>query len=361
MVASKTPQVVAFGFPHLRGPLDNPSLDGMDSPLPDEETAVWLSAPGTRKEGTEHVDSMEVTMIRSLAEQGVTISAIARQMGMDRKTVRNALQEPQPQSGPPSQGPSGVESVQRVDARLGWRWRTSLPNAVPGHSTQGYRGGYNLVKRFVAPLRAERHRQAVMRFETLPGQQAQVDWSSFGLLVVDGVRKALSCFSMILGFSRYQYIEFTLSRNLASFLTCHVHAFEYFGGTPAELLYDNLKTAVVSHVDGTVEWQSTFTDFAGYYGFTPRACRPYRAQTKGKVERPFSYIRSNFFLGRTFKGLAIGMRRAEPGWIKPPTFVSTAPRANVPWIGFRSNAATCVSCPPRPIGRWRRRSDAAAG
>jgi transposase len=170
--------------------------------------------------------------------------------------------------------------------------------------TQGYRGGYNLVKRFVAPLRAERHRQAVMRFETLPGQQAQVDWSSFGLLVVDGVRKALSCFSMILGFSRYQYIEFTLSRNLSNFLACHAHAFEYFGGTPAELLYDHLKTAVVSHVDGTVEWQSTFTDFAGYYGFTPRACRPYRAQTKGKVERPFPYIRSNFFLGRTFEGLS---------------------------------------------------------
>ncbi|MDV7395949.1 IS21 family transposase, partial [Arthrospira platensis SPKY1] len=83
---------------------------------------------------------------------------------------------------------------------------------------QGYRGGYNLVKRFVAPLRAERHRQAEVRFETLPGHQAQVDWSSFGLLIVDGVRKALSCFSMILGFSRYQYIEFTLSRNLASFL-----------------------------------------------------------------------------------------------------------------------------------------------
>jgi hypothetical protein len=108
---------------------------------------------------------------------------------------------------------------------------------------------------------------------------------------------------MILGFSRYQYIEFTLSRNLASFLTCHVHAFEYFGGVPTELLYDNLKTAVLSHVDGAVEWQSTFTDFAAYYGFTPRACRPYRAQTKGKVERPFPYIRSNFFLGRTFSGL----------------------------------------------------------
>lgn len=248
------------------------------------------------------LSSMEVTMIRSLAERGATISAIARQMGIDRKTVRNALREPVP-------APEGTTVPSVLDSYKAYlRGRLDVADFTAQRlfqdiQAQGYTGGYNLVKRFVAPLRAECHRQAVVRFETLPGQQAQVDWSGFGLLVVDGVRKALSCFSMILGFSRYQYIEFTLSRNLASFLTCHVHAFEYFGGIPAELLYDNLKTAVLSHVDGAVEWQSTFTDFAAYYGFTPRACRPYRAQTKGKVERPFPYIRSNFFLGRTFTGL----------------------------------------------------------
>jgi transposase len=248
------------------------------------------------------LDSMEVTMIRSLAERGVTISAIARQMGIDRKTVRSALKQPE--------APAALETAPSVlDPYKDYlRGRLEVADFTAQRlfqdiQAQGYTGGYNLVKRFVAPLRAEHHRQAVIRFETQPGHQAQIDWSAFGLLVVDGVRKALSCFSMILGFSRYQYIEFTLSQNLASFLTCHVHAFEYFGGVPDELLYDNLKTAVLSHVDGTVEWQSTFTDFAAYYGFTPRACRPYRAQTKGKVERPFPYIRSNFFLGRTFTGL----------------------------------------------------------
>jgi transposase len=248
------------------------------------------------------LNSMEITMIRSLAERGVTISAIARQMGIDRKTVRNALKEPE--------APTERETTPSVlDSYKDYlRGRLEVADFTAQRlfqdiQAQGYAGGYNLVKRFVAPLRAEHHRQAVMRFETQPGHQAQIDWSAFGLMVVDGVRKALSCFSMILGFSRYQYIEFTLSQNLASFLSCHVHAFDYFGGVPNELLYDNLKTAVLSHVDGTVEWQSTFTDFAAYYGFTPRACRPFRAQTKGKVERPFPYIRSNFFLGRTFTGL----------------------------------------------------------
>ena len=183
------------------------------------------------------LSSMEVTMIRSLAERGVTISAIARQMGIDRKTVRNALKGPVPPVA------AALESAPSVlDPYKNFlRGRLEVADFTAQRlyqdvQAQGYRGGYNLVKRFVAPLRAERHRQAEVRFETVPGQQAQVDWSSFGLMVVDGVRKALSCFSMILGFSRYQYIEFTLSRNLASFLTCHVHAFEFFGGVPAELL-----------------------------------------------------------------------------------------------------------------------------
>jgi transposase len=241
-------------------------------------------------------------MIRSLAERGVSISAIARQVGVDRKTVRNALKAPKA----PAEREAAPSVLDPFKDYLRGRLEVAdftAQRLFQDVRAQGYTGGYNLVKRFVAPLRAERHRQAVMRFETQPGHQAQVDWSAFGFMLVDGVRKALSCFSMILGFSRYQYIEFTVSQNLVSFLSCHAHAFEFFGDVPAELLYDNLKTAILSHVDGTVEWPSTFADFAAYYGFTPRACRPYRAQTKGKVERPFPYIRSNVFLGRTFTGL----------------------------------------------------------
>ena len=244
-------------------------------------------------------------MIRNLHERGISISAIARQMGIDRKTVRKALKEAAEPAAPEKPAaPSLLDPYKGyVRDRLEGADFT-VQRLFQDIQAQGYAGSYNLVKRFVAPLREERQRQAEVRFETQPGHQAQVDWAAFGFMTVDGVRKALSCFSMILGFSRYQYLEFTLSRNLASFLACHVHAFEYFGGVPEELLYDNLKTAVLSHVDRVVEWQPTFADFAAGYGFTPRACRPYRPKTKGKVERPFPYIRSNFFLGRAFTGVA---------------------------------------------------------
>jgi hypothetical protein len=143
---------------------------------------------------------------------------------------------------------------------------------------------------------------------------------------------------MVLGFSRYQYIEFTVSRDLLNFLSCHVHAFEYFGGVPAEVLYDNLKTAILSHVDGVVEYQSEFKDFADYYGFIPRACRPYRAQTKGKVERPFPYIRSNFFNGRAFRDL---VDLNEQGW---------------EWLKQRANSRVHGTTGEKPLERFERES-----
>ena len=117
------------------------------------------------------LDSMEVTMIRTLAGKGATISAIARQMGIDRKTVRHALKDPAPVSESP-QAPSVLDPYKAfLQGRLEVADFTAQ-RLYQDIQAQGYKGGYNLVKRFVVPLRDERHRQAVMRFETLPGQQA---------------------------------------------------------------------------------------------------------------------------------------------------------------------------------------------
>jgi transposase len=125
---------------------------------------------------------------------------------------------------------------------------------------QGYAGSYNLAKRFLAPLREAQRRRAVIRFETVPGEQAQVDWAGgFGFLPAEGIPWRLSCFSMILGYSRRQYIEFTLSHKLTEFLGCHVRAFESFAGVPAEVPYDNLPAAVLAHVGA---WWSIYRPFS---------------------------------------------------------------------------------------------------
>ena len=143
--------------------------------------------------------STEVTVIEQLAQRGLSVSAIARQVGADRKTVRKWLRG---ESAPPEREarPSRLDPYKGfLKARLEAADFTAQ-RLFQDAREQGYAGSYNLVKRFVAPLREAQRQQAVVRFETLPGQQAQVDWAGgFGALPVDGIARRLSCFSMILG------------------------------------------------------------------------------------------------------------------------------------------------------------------
>ena len=163
---------------------------------------------------------------------------------------------------------------------------------------QGYPGQKTLVRAFVQRLRPARAPAATVRFETAPGEQAQVDWAHFGTLEHRGRVRKLYAFLYTLSWSRALYLEFTVSTQRAAFLRGHVRAFRALGGVPRRVLYDNLKTAVVDRdAAGAVRWSPALLDFADYYGFAPQACRPYRAQTKGKVERSVAYVRGDFWAG----------------------------------------------------------------
>ena len=111
-------------------------------------------------------------------------------------------------------------------------------------------------------------------------------------------------FSLVLGFSRLIWARFVMHQDLQTVLRCHIAALEAIGGAPREILYDRMKTAVIGEdSDGLVVYNRSLLDLARNYGFQPKACRPYRAKTKGKVERPFRYIREDFFLGGSFRNL----------------------------------------------------------
>ena len=150
--------------------------------------------------------------------------------------------------------------------------------------------------------------KATVRFETMPGKQGQMDWGFFEehLVYEDGKWKKLYCFLMILGYSRMRYIEFVTDMSTNTLIRCHQNAFRYFGGYPEEILYDNMKQVVIKRLlkqeDSTLNRQ--FEDFAGFYGFKPILCRPYRGQTKGKVERTVQFVRDNFMVGIKYNSLA---------------------------------------------------------
>ena len=255
-------------------------------------------------------------MIKDLHRKGVTISEIARRTGYDRKTIRAVVKGPV--SAVSQKRKAKASKLERFVPHLKQRIADGVLNCnklFAEIQKQGYQGGKSLVKNFVQPYRAARQAQATVRYETEPGEQAQADWGHFGFIEHHGQRRKLYVFVMTLGWSRAMYIEFTVSADAAWWLRCHVHAFEYFGGVPKVVLHDNLKTAVLGRdADGTIHWNARYLDFAGYYGFTPKACQPYRAQTKGKVEAGVRYVRSNFWPGLRFVDLA-DLNRQARDWL----------------------------------------------
>jgi len=163
---------------------------------------------------------------------------------------------------------------------------------------QGYPGSYGLVKRFLRPHRKARQEleAATIRFESRPGRQSQADWSSVQVWIGE-TKLRLQLFVMSLGYSRRIFATCRANQKIFSLVECHQEAWEHFGGRTEEILYDNPKTIVLKRdFEGRhIQWHPQFLDFARYWGFQIRLCKPYRAQTKGKVESGVKYVKRNFF------------------------------------------------------------------
>lgn len=248
----------------------------------------------------------EVNNILCMKREGLSTSHISELLGLDRKTVRKYLLAPEVAQYGPRQKRAGKLDPYKpyVEVRL----KAGVWNAcvlLRELRKEGYEGGYSILKEYLAPRRSEGHQVAVRRFETPPGQQAQVDWGDIGIVEFGTRHQRLSCFVMTLGYSRALFVGIATDQKLATLLKMHEEAFRALGGVPKEILYDRPKT-VVTHLDerGEPVLQTAFLDFTRYYGFTPRLCRAYRPQTKGKVESGVGYIRKNFLCGREANSVA---------------------------------------------------------
>jgi len=252
------------------------------------------------------LETEEWLMIRELHAQGLSITEISDKTGYDRKTVRkylNLTSIPEPKKR--------VRKESKLDKYKDYIIQKlnegpfTAARLLRELQEMGFTGKYTIVKDFIRKVRPERGVQAVYRYETKPGVQAQVDWSEFGRAEIDCKVLKLYCFNMVLGYSRMRYIEFTLSIDVYTLIQCHLNAFRYFGGYTNEILYDNMKQVVITRAlkSSDSEWNPKYEDFFRHYGFIPRLCRPYRAQTKGKIENTVGYVRRDFFLGRSFASI----------------------------------------------------------
>ncbi len=247
-------------------------------------------------------------LLRHYLEQGLSKAAVARRCGVSERTVYRwiaagqldrELDDGPVRYGPRRPRPSRLDPYKEIiETRLEAYPDLSAVRLFEEIRKAGYEGGYDQVKRHVREVRPQPLPEPVRRFETPPGHQGQVDFAEFK--TPWGKRHALV---VVLGYSRLMWVRYYERQTMAVVMEGLESAFRYFGGVPSELLFDQMRAVIVEdnrEVGGRLMENTEFLRFAHHWGFRIRACRPYRAQTKGKVERPVSYIRRSFFYGRDF-------------------------------------------------------------
>lgn len=270
-----------------------------------EERADILSTTAHSVVEGELVDEGMAAAIRRMRARGMAKKAIARELGLDIKTVRKWLATEWKRQRRQRDEPA----LTKYDEWIRGRFPEVGYSAKVLHRELGdefgYEGSYVTVQRYVRPLRtAAQPEVATARYETAPGAQAQVDWGMLNVWI-GGAKVKVHLFVMVLGYSRRIFARAYLNERLGNLLDGHEAAFAHFGGRTETILYDNPRTIVLAkdEATGEVEWNRRFKDRMDFYGVDIKLCRYYRAQTKGKVESGVKYVKRNALAGRRFESL----------------------------------------------------------
>ncbi len=242
---------------------------------------------------------------------GASFRSIARALGVNRKTVAAVIKAHQKERAEPNlalEAPARRRNlldpfVPQIESLLARYPDLTAVRLLEELRAGGFTGGYTIVKQRLRQMRPRPVVQPVIRFETAPGIQAQMDYSPFDIDFTSEGKRRVWAFSYILGYSRRRYLRFVESQNFTTTVREHVRAFERLGGAATVCLYDNMKVVVQCWDGEQPIYNARFLAFATHYGFRPWACRRRRPQTKGKVEKPFHHITTHLLNGRSFSSL----------------------------------------------------------
>ena len=243
------------------------------------------------------IDYAMFCKIHTLSQEGLKACQIAQETGLHIKTVTRWMNEASFKQRKGSNRPSLLDPFKATVARLLQHHNYSAVQILQKIQEAGYEGGYTILKEYVRLVRPP-SQPAFLMLSFDPGECAQVDWGSAGMVQVGSTRRRLSFFVMVLCYSRMMYVEFVLSETQDQFLRCHEQAFEFFGGVPQKVMIDNLKAGVLSHPRGEkASFHPKYQDFANHYGFKPIACNVRSPNEKGQVENGVGYVKKNFLNG----------------------------------------------------------------
>jgi transposase len=250
-----------------------------------------------------------------LGKHGTSIRELARMTGRSRNTVRRYLRGGDT-AATRKAAPKRAEKLDPFKPYIDGRLEAAAPDRIPAAvlfreiKARGYSGGETRLKQFVRGLVPVPPSPPIVRFETEPGHQMQADWATVGRGA-----DVLKVFIATLGWSRASYVEFCDDERVETLIGCHERALLAFGGVPKEVLYDNMKTVIIernAYGRGVHRFHSGFLDYAKHTGFLPRLCHPYRAQTKGKVERFIGYLKGSFWVPFVASMRQTGLRPDKP-------------------------------------------------
>jgi transposase len=282
------------------------------------------------------IDRHTVFQIHRLYREGLSKQRIADTLHLNRKTVRKFLTDPDPKR-PPVRRPSKLdpfkEEIHRllhIDPKVSSA--VILQRIVP----LGFDGGMTILKDYLHAIRGRfKNKEAFIRFESLPGEQCQVDWAHFGSMAYGDTKRKLYCLAVLECHSRLLYLEFTHSQRQETLHRCLLNALRFFKGAPKELVTDNMLTAVTERVGPLIRFNGAFLDFLRPFAIVPRACNPRSPHEKGKVEKGvIHYIRHNFWPLRSFTDLFDLQRQADQ------------------WRDRVANARTHGTTGQRPVDRF---------
>jgi transposase len=290
------------------------------------------------------ITTEELMTIKILHQQGYSQRKIAKKLDLSRNTVSKYLSQENDQPRYKERPKLGLK-LDPYKAYLKQRIEQAAPVHLSGVvllreiKAQGYDGGITQLRKHLVQLRGYHEVEPIIRFETAPGKQMQVDWGQ-----MRGGKQPLHAFVAVLGYSRALFVHFTDNMRYETLQTCHDLAFDYFQGIPQQIWYDNMKTVVIerdAYGEGKHRFNQSFYQYAKTMGFMPKLCRPYRPQTKGKVERMVQYVRGNFYAPLSTKLSAASLKLD----------VQTANIESMHWLNDIANQRQHDTIKQKPMSR----------